>query len=249
MDRLVVVVILIWNSLTSYSQATLQEVSDNDYRAAKYSFKVDFSKAKQAMPELQYMLLLDSTVSYIYYIQYGKDTLIEIMDPGNDIMSFSLWINIVTFSNRKSVSTVFVDEPKVYATSIDTINYSIEESKGIVKDLCDGVGLNTWCDSVTFIAHSTKTEYKMFFNDSITNLRSEKLFYPDIKYLPNKIIRMGRNNNTFNLEEFINGKAAVDSLLYLFSHEGYTQFNDDITPADRKMVLDFIEKLECIDEK
>jgi len=236
-------------SLAFNHHASLQSISDNNnYRAAKYSFMVDFSKYKQAMPEMY--MLPESSFSFAYYVQYGKDTLIELLQPGSEIKYFSGWINTLDYNKRVSTFVSYTDQTRSYVMLKDSLPYNIDESRGTTTSLCHDVELNSRCDSLTFLLHSTNVEYKMFFNDTIANLRSKNLFYPDIKYLPSKIIRMSRSPVTFNLEDILYGKPAVDSLLYLFSYTGYEKFNvDDVDPADLKMITEFVESLECIEDK
>ena len=98
---------------------------------------------------------------------------------------------------------------------------------------------------MTFTLHSTKSNYKVIFNDTIANLRSNFLFYPDIEYLPYKIIGIGQSKNTMTLEKVIYGKSSIDSLLQLYNYKGYDQVtNDELNPY-RQQVIELIEKLKC----
>ena len=90
------------------------------------------------------------------------------------------------------------------------------------------------CDSVKIISYSGDAEYTVKFNDTIPNLASHTLFYPDIKFIPTKIFGVGYNNTTLSLEEVIYGKSAVDSLLNLFTFENYSL----ITEEDRNQISD-----------
>ena len=106
--------------------------------------------------------------------------------------------------------------------------------------------MNSRCDSVIIKLHATKAEYKVIFNDTIANLRSNSLFYPDIKYLPYKIFGIGPNKNTLTLEEIIYGKTSIDSLLQLYDYKGYTQITDqEFSPVDSQIVLDLLDKLKA----
>ena len=220
------------------------ENKDN-YRAALYSMEIDFSRAQHIVPEIQYTMPDLSTISYKYFIQYGKDRFIEIIDPGNEVNSFTATIYQLDYTTRESTLTAIIDHARNYYVTKDSITYSIEESRGTVTYLCNVAVSNARCDSVSFILQSTNVDYKVIFNDTIANLPSIKLFYPDIQYLPYKIIGIGRHKNTMTLEEVIYGKSSIDSLLQLYNYEGYKQITDkDIPPADRQFTIDLIERLK-----
>jgi len=236
--------------LTSYSQATLQAITDNEYRAAKYSVTIDFHKAAQIMPDIQYDFPDLTTVSYLYYIQYGPETFIEIFDPGPEMKYFSGAIKKWNYLKRELMFITILDHVKSYSMSKDSITYSIDESSGKVTELCDEVELNARCDSVIFISNATKSEFKIVFKDTIANFPFRNLFYPDIQFLPYKIFSPGQSKSVKTFEEIINGKPAIDSILQLFNFEGYAELNDeDITPADRQSVIDLLEKLKCVEEE
>jgi len=234
---------IIWIALIDHSQVG-PTTHEDDYRAAIYSMQMDMPEVN--LPEMQLMVPGYSTVTYIYLIQYGKDMLIEIDVPGKEIKSFSCVIKKFDYTNRQFTHTIIMDHAKRYGTSRDTIAYSIEESKGSITDLCDQVELNSRCDSVNFILNSNQKEYKVIFNDTLANLRSAKLFYPDIKYLPYKIIGVGRQGkNTMVLEEVVYGKDAIDRILQFFDYEGYKEIvPEDIDPAFLQSTKELIEKLK-----
>jgi len=231
-------------------QASLQSVIDNNnYRAAYYSFEVNFSKYQKAIPELQFGMP-ETMTSYIYYVQYGKDTLIEFFDLGYNSFIKNRVLMISSYSDCSYSETVYFNKTREYFRTIDTINFFIDDSKGTVKELCAPTGVNQKCDSLTFISTSTNTEYKVFIDYSISNLHAEKLFYPDIQYLPYKIIRIGKDSTVFNLEQVFFGKPAVDSLLQLDKCKNYRLFDPSfIHPDDQKMITDFVDKLQCIEDK
>ena len=236
-------------TLVLCGKASLQSVFDNNnYRAAKYSFMVNFSKYQKAIPELQFGMP-ETMTYYVYYVQYGRDTLIEFFDLGHDPLKNNRIFDISSYSDCTFSTTVYFNAAREYSRATNTINFLIDDCKGIVSSLCNQTGLNPKCDSLKFISKSTNTEYKVFIDYSISNLRSEKLLYPDIPYLPYKIIRTGKDSTIFNLEEVIFGKAAVDALLQLDKYKNYRLFDPSfIHPDDMKMIADFVEKLACIAE-
>jgi hypothetical protein len=220
-------------------------MDNENYWAAIYSFQTDFTLVKEIMPEFHSRIPGHLVFSDMYYIQYGQDTLIEILNPGDEISSFSAMITIYDYSKKQSTSTIFMDHVKMYYSTHDSITNSIEEGKGSSIGLCSEVQLNSICDSVIYRSHISKTEYKLFFNDTITNIRSAKLFYPDIKYLPYKIIKLDGLNNIFTLQNVIHGKSTVDSLLQLFKYDGYkSSIDENITPSDRQLVYELLSKLK-----
>jgi hypothetical protein len=237
-------------SLVFTHHASLQSAIDNNnYRAACYSFEVNFSKIKQAFPEFQ-SGLPETMISYVYYVQYGRDTLIEFFDIGYNSLIKNQIMDISSYADCTFSETVYFNRTREYARTINTIDFLIDDSKGIVKSLCDPIGLNQKCDSLIYISTSTNTEYKVFIDYSVSNLRSQKLLYPDIQYLPYKIIRLGKDSTVFNLEELIFGKPAIDSLLQMEKLKNYRLFDPSfIHPDDLKMITDFVEKLDCIEDK
>jgi len=233
--------------LVSGPTTTFQPTLGNNYRAAMYSMVVDFSRVQQMFPEVQFRMPGLTTVSYKYFIQYGKDTVYEIIDPGNDIKSFKCYIKKLDYSNGESSLTAVMDHVQKYHTTIDTLTYSVEESIGSATDLCEETILNVRCDSVDFVLISTNRNYKILFTDTIANIRSRRLFYPDIKYLPYQIFGMGYDKNTMTLEEVFYGKPSIDSLLQLYDYEGYDQINDqDIPLIDRQITDEVIERYKAL---
>jgi hypothetical protein len=221
------------------------KIDEDNYRAALYSMPIDFSKYQQLAPEIQYSGP-ESIIAYKYYIQYGIDTFIEIIDPGYEINSFKGCIRKLDYSKRESTFTCIVDQTGTYHTTKEPIAYSIEESKGSITDLCEGIKLNSSCDSVKFLSNNSNADYTIIFNDTISNLHSIDLCYPDMKFLPKKIIGVGQNKNTLTLEELFYGKSSIDSILQLFSYKGYKQVTDEeMDPDGRQFVIDLLEKLKC----
>ncbi len=70
---------------------------------------------------------------------------------------------------------------------------------------------------------TTNGEYynNVHFDSKINNLKFLKLLYPDIKYLPTKITRVGRSTTTLTQEDTIIGKEAIDSLINSYRHDNY----------------------------
>ena len=206
--------------------------------------EIDFSNAQTIIPEIQYAIPDLSATTYKYFIQYGKDTLIEILDPGIEIKSFTGCIKKLNYVKRESTFTCFIDQTRTYYTTKDSIRYSIEECKGFITNLCNEVELYKRCDSISFTVSSTNTEYKVIFKDKISNLRSDKLFYPDIQFLPYQIVGVGSGKNTMTLENVIYGKPSIDSLLQLYDYEGYEQITDeDLDSVTIRNVKELVKKL------
>ena len=173
-------VFILWFITADHNPVVIKpKVSNENYRAARYSMWIDFTKAQQIVPEMQYVIPGLTTLSYKYFIQYGRDTLIELIDPGNDIKAFTGCIRILDYANRKSTFTCFIDQSKTYYTTKDSITYSIDERRGNVTDLGKGVELISKCDTVKYTLLIPETNYTVIFNDTIANLRSKGLFYPD----------------------------------------------------------------------
>ena len=230
---------MVWPKLIGNSQAPREPIKDNNYRAAEYSMQIDFSSVVEFMPEFANMIP-SSRISHLYYIQYGKNTLIEIRDPGN-----AKWVNIVKwdYAKKEFSYTFLFDNVRKYYTSIDTISFSIDECKGITKNLCDNDAVYEKCDSVNFVSQTTNTHYYVHFNDTISNLPSHELLYPDIKYLPSKIIRVGKSKNTIrNLEQVIYGKESVDFLINLYDYKDYGQISDEEWNQRDPQLEEVIEK-------
>ncbi len=220
---------------------------DPVYRAAIYSAPVDYLKALELFPEVHPFMgsCLTSKLSYKYFIQYGNNTLIEILHPGTGSQFNFVSIIKHDYANRKSNSTNYMEHARKYGTTRDTITYSIEESRGYVKSLCNETMMYERCDSVMYCTHSENREFKVFFHDTVTNLPSIELFYPDIAYLPYQITGLGYNRNTtITLEEIIYGKSAVDSLLQLFNYEGFDRITDkELNYIDPDFISELLKRL------
>ncbi len=242
------ILFILWFDLIYNIPITTNSKLDKDnYRAALYSMRIDFSRTREIVPEIHYSIPGLSTVSYKYFIQYGRDTLIEILDPGIDIKAFTGCIKEMDYAKRESTFTCYIDQSKTYYTTNDSITYSIDECRGDVADLCNEVKLNSSCDSLKFTMHSPEIYYTVIINDTIPNIRSSSLLYPDIEYLPYQIIGIGPGKNTLTFEELIYGKTAIDSLLAHYNYKGYAQITDaDFSPADIQVVKDLIEKMSKI---
>ena len=222
--------------------ATFPSVVGDNYRAAKYSMRIDVSNHND-LPELANMVP-HSFTAYVYYIQYGKDTLIEILDPGEKIGTLGIIIKIWDYSKRKSSFTLALDHVRRYHTNIDTIQFAIEDCRGVAKGLCDETIMEHKCDSVSYISDSDNTQYFVYFTDTLPNLVSHKLLYPDIKYLPSKLIRVaGDKKHIMNLEEVIYGKGAIDALLNLYNYKGYKPIPDEEWDNPPAEVKEFVDKL------
>ena len=125
--------------------------------------------------------------------------------------------------------------------------FEVESKEELVQNLGKGVELISKCDTVKYTLLIPETNYTVIFNDTIANLRSKGLFYPDIEYLPYQIIGIGPDKSTMTLEEVIYGKSAIDSILQQYDYKGYLQITDaDFSPADIQNVKDLIERYSKI---
>jgi hypothetical protein len=237
---------------SSGSGSLLSETGQDasEYRAARYSMAVDYANAHDFMAE-NYGYIESNrpkiVVSSSYIIQYGDNVVIEILDPGTlDLVLINKW----DYSRRKSSSTYYIRRAEKYRTHFDTILFSIEESLGSITDLCKGMSFDGDCDSLGFALNSGKDDLTVHFKDRIPNLRSHRLFYPDIKYLPYRIVGLGPRNNTLTLEEVISGKPAIDSLIQSFDYAGFTIITDqELNMMDRTSVNDLINRFQKFQER
>ena len=207
-----------------------------DYRAAKYSIPIDYLAAHDIMgySDPNPGDIPKYVTAYKYFIQYGSDMVITILDPGIGMEFMRIIIKKWDFGKRKTECIHYMDHVRKYSIINDSITFSIEDSRGRISRLCADVAPLSECDSVKIISYSGDAEYTVKFNDTIPNLASHTLFYPDIKFIPTKIFGVGYNNTTLSLEEVIYGKSAVDSLLNLFTFENYSL----ITEEDRNQISD-----------
>lgn len=243
LDLLFILLLIINGDSLSVSK---QRLDKNNYRAALYSTEIDFTKGALISPEIQYSNPDLKVTSYKYFIEYGNDTQIEIIEPGYEIKAFTAYIKKLEFSKKKSTLIAYKDQSRNYYIKQDSITYDINESRGRVKSLCNNLNKSVdICDTVSFFLNSTKKDYEIVLVNTISNLRSIQLFYPDIKFLPYKIIEIGQNKSVLTLEKVIYGKASVDSLLNMYNYEGYKMItDDDFTPSDLKFTIDLIEKMK-----
>lgn len=220
-----------------------------DYRAVKYSIPIDYLAAHDRLgysdPNPGDIPIY--VTAYKYYIQYGSDMVITILDPGIGMEFMGIIIKKWDFVKRKTECIHYMDHVRKYSIFNDSIPFSIEDSRGRISRLCTDVAPLSECDSVKIISYSGDAEFTVKLIDTIPNITSQSLFYPDIKYLPAKIFGVGYNNTTLSLEEVIYGKTAIDSLLNLFTFENYSL----ITEEDRSQISDqeVIDLMEEFDRK
>lgn len=218
-----------------------------EYRAVKYSIPIDYSTPydilgySDSSPDSSPKIV----TAYKYYIQYGRDMIITILDPGIGMEFMGIIIKKWNFAKRNTQLTHYMDLVRKYSITTDSITFSIEDSRGQTSSLCNDLTPNTECDSVKIVSYSGDAEYTVRFDDNIPNLTSHSLFYPDIKFLPTKIFGLGYNNATLSLEEVIYGKPAVDSLLKLFTFEDYSLITEeDRSQISEQEVLDLMEEFD-----
>ncbi len=219
----------------------------SEYRAVKYAIPIDYLTPHDIMgysdssPDGSPKIVR----AYKYYVQYGSDMVITILDPGMGMEFMGIFIKKWDFAQRKTEVTHYMDHVRKYSVTTDSITFSIEDSRGRISSLCSDLTSHAVCDSVKIISYSGDAEYTVKFNDTIPNLTFHSLFYPDIKYLPTQIFGVGYSSTTMTLEEVIYGKPTVDSLLKLFTFENYSLITDeDRNQISEQEVIDLIEEFD-----
>jgi len=225
---------------------TIESKKENPYyRAAVYTVEINLTKAKSIASEFDGISYSGSSsaTAYMYFIQYGKNNVIEIMDP---IQSKSSAVLIDTWDYEKMEKTFsfYLKQVRKYKTYIDTIEHDVGKSIGVLKNLGCGIELSSICDSVNFVLSSTNKVSKIYICDTIPNISSNKLFYPDIRYLPAKIVGVGSTSNTMYLDTLLNGKIAVDSILKMFTFGDFTPLTENYeTSISKENIKNLIEKM------
>ena len=216
-----------------------QETIDSSYVAAIYSIKHDYSKI-----EAGYFFDPVSTISHKYFIQYGEDIHIELTDPGSDMESFPVLMHKYDYSKGVYLyEVIFNSRGEVYS-KVDSIPFLIEEYKGWVETLCVPEVSDQSCDSMKFTWSDTSASFVLLFEENIPNIKSYKLFYPDIDYLPSKIVALNSRAKPKYLEEVVYGKESIDTLLNLFSHENYFSISEQVWQSNaRKFSFDTYKHL------
>ena len=218
---MIVLVILLISWFGGSDQTWVPLQPDNNYRAAKYSVNIDLTYMQDLAPGLR-----SNMISYSYYVQYGENSLIQIIVSGEGPTYLPDYVFKWDYTTGEITREYIFHKGLKYYIERDSIELAIEEKNGTIKNLCDKVRKNSKCDSVAFTSSSTNSEYVVYVSDNIANIRASDLFYPDIKYLPYKIINKHKRNSPRILEEVIYGKQAVDSLLALHDHRGYKRITD-----------------------
>lgn len=225
---------------------TAQSDSSSQYRAARYSTVIEHSVLKdhpEFMPYFQSLPL--DYVAYKYFVQYGPDTLIEIIDASNGPEYLPVFVEKRDFTTQTKTTFLFFKWSKEYTILLDSIPCAYEENSGSVRPLCNE---GTRCDTLMYTSNNSKSEYAIHFDKNIYNLPSQSLFYPDVQYLPIRVV--GSNGHVRMLDEFSIGKPAVDSLLSFYKFENYRLNPNDLEyykrndPEKMRMIMEFIEKVQ-----
>jgi len=183
--------------------------------------------------------------SHHYYIQYGPDTIITILDPGEGLKPLGVIIKEWDFAGRITQLTHYINHARKYSITLDTIPFSRDESRFDVKNLCGNVTQHEECDSILIIPKAEGNSYTVKCVATLPNLAFHGLFYPDLAFLPEKIYKVGFGNETMSLDTVMYGKIAVDSLLESFSVDGYELITEnDLGLIDRRKVLELIEEFD-----
>ncbi len=217
---------------------------DQQYMAAKYSMVMDFTDIQDLVP------MLDTRMtSYAFYIQYEDSLVIEIRDPG-DRPYLPTMVITWDYSSCTFTPEIYFNEVRKYFKGTDTITFAIEENRGVVQNLCEQGRFSLHCDSVMYTKQSSNEEYLVYINDTISNIHSYYLFYPDVQFLPYKIVSNGKRKAIKNLEEIIYGKQAIDSLLQLYHHDGYERIPDEEwKSAGDRLPMEIKETLKLVQDR
>lgn len=192
-------------------------IYEHQYRAVKYSMVLDFTSIQDIVPIME-----NKKTTNIYYVEYGDSLVIRLSDPADNPMLVEWDYRNCTFTPE-----IYLDGIMKYYKTTDTIHFAIEDSRGVVANLCEQGDFSAQCDSVRITKKPSNVEYLLYVNDTISNIGSHELFYPDIKYLPYKIVKCGKRTSIWNLEEMIYGKQAIDSLLQLYHRIGYERISEE----------------------
>jgi hypothetical protein len=209
--------------LDTKCQATLLSQTPNEkFWCAKYLVVIDYTRLQSIDPTLPL-----SVTSNLYYIQYGDKKVIRIADPGPETKAVPLLITEWDYQNKVSTAEVIINDSKLYYTKTDSINFLIEDSRGIINNYCNSSKPNSFCDSVLITANLDKSTTRVYFGDSICNILSTELFYPDIQYLPSKIVPNKKGRSARILQIVLFGKSSVDSLLNQYKHIGFEKITEE----------------------
>jgi len=212
----------LWFGLVLPSQTNIPSLSVSNYRCAKYMVFVDFSRIMPVAPQAP-----PGMTSFIYYIQYGDDVVIEIKDPGMEVPYLPVIKAEWHYKDGFSYVETILRHTQMYYPKKDTLTFSISESRGSVEEICKQELNKTYCDSLLFKPNSTEEPFLVYLANDTPNIHSTDLFYPDVEYLPLKIVPKNQERSILILDEVISGKEAIDSILHQFSHEGYERLSDE----------------------
>lgn len=230
---------LLWLGLTTSSEVIRTPEIEANYRCAKYRIPIDRSRIQQMTNQGP-----ANFITYTYVIEYGDDVVMRISDPGTDVDNIPVMFGKWDYKKRISIQVFFIRNAKKYYDKVDTISFSIEESKGNIEYLCDNTGYTSKCDSVMYSRTGSGHTYLLHFNESLPNIREYSLFYPDVKYLPSKITPKIPSKSIWILEEVLYGKPAVDSILSNYTFGDYDRITEEeIRHAQEMFPIEDIKKL------
>lgn len=212
----------LWLYLAHPSPVKLESVSDDNYRCAKYMVFVDNSMIMSIVPGIS-----SGITTFKYYIQYGDDIVIEIIDPGPEGAYIPVMKAEWHYKDEFAYVETLITSTQMYYPKKDTLTFCISDSRGSVEELCKSAFYTGNCDSLLFKPNSKKPAFLVYSSKDIPNIHSTDLFYPDIEYLPIKVVPKDPDRRIMILDEVISGKEAIDSILHQFSHEGYERLSDE----------------------
>src|SRR5688572_9839776 len=126
-------IILIWHGLNTPDQIHDPPSLEHNYRAAKYACLIDLAMVQDLLP----LGIVSNFMTYQYYIQYGENTTIQILVPPPEKEYLPVRIQTWNYATDAYTEQYIFNHIRKYRMSTDSISFSIEESMGIVKDLCD----------------------------------------------------------------------------------------------------------------
>ncbi len=229
----------LWVGLVLPSQPILESLFVSNYRCAKYMVFVDNSMIMSIVPGIS-----SGITTFKYYIQYGDDIVIEIIDPGPEGLYIPVMKAEWHYKDEFAYVETLIKSTQMYYPKKDTLTFCISDSRGSVEELCKSAFYEGNCDSLLFKPNSMKPAFLVYSAKDIPNIHSTDLFYPDIEYLPLKIVPKDPDRRIMILDEVISGKEAIDSVLLQFSHQGYERLSDkDIEYAIKNAPLEDAIKL------
>ena len=192
-----------------------------DYRFAKYVVPVNFLPILDVAPGVPPVIY-----SYKYYIEYGNDVVIEIIDPGFEVEYLPVVKSVWNYKDLHLSMFAYHRDRRIFYNVEDSLKMCIDEPKFKVGVLCGKQRDEETCDTVTVDHIQNAKNFTLWLDINERNIQSTDLFYPDVHFLPKKIFPQD-GRAIWTLEGVYFGKMAVDSLLNQYVYEGYRQITEE----------------------